>query len=737
MKRILFLTTLFLGGIQLLSFSQDIPYVLSKDNQEIKKISKKISENGWVYLNESLKLQSSDLAKKYKKAFGYLDQDNVVQYKTNKDSLSEIHYYKQFHNNIEVENSEFVVHLKKGIAVLCYGDVMRSNTSITPFLTEEQAFGIAKNHFFPNGNFPTKFKIDSLYKDYRPKGKLVYTKFQSDEKIKNEHYILCYTFNMITSEPFDVKRIYIDALNGKIVLTKSLIEKSSGTVATWYNYSHSFTTFFVQGFPRGKFRLQDRTRGYIHPKVNATGEISTYWDPYIQSWVIQADWDNRNYAEQNSDSWGPSLESTALWAIESAYDYFHNKFGRHGTDGNNMQVRIYPAAYTKTDQGGSAYLRSDIWESDGIDLQYDGIYILNSFPLGDFYVTLDVLGHEFTHGVNHYSNDVGGGTNIEAQALMESFGDIFGEMIQSYTLGTIPDWMGGYEANTNSYKNFASPHSPGDPLFQYAAYVNDLPFWNGDRYKKSGVQNRWFYLLSNSIGSEKAARIAYRNMTYYLTSNSDYFAAREGSINASSDYYGACSYETDQVKNAWNTVGVGAAAIPCLQASISGPESLMCQEYGYYYANVYGGSGNYSYSWFVDYTLYSQESYVSLAFNPQYGDEYHSISLTVTDENGSDSDEKSVYVFYCGQGNVNTSGSLGFTMYPNPTKLSTTLIVEEESLTSKPYKVQIIDRSGKIVFIRDFYEKELKINTSNLQKGIYHIVVKSDKKYGSTKLIIE
>lgn len=739
MKKFLFLAALFLIGIHLFCYSQTIPYVLNKDNQQIKILSKRIAKNGWVYLKENLKLPASELVTKYKKAFGYLDKDDIKLSQTYKDSISEVYYYKQYHDNIEVENSEFVIHVKNGASILCYGDVMRSEVSIRPFLTEEQAFVIAKKHLYPKGNFPSKFKIDSVFKEYRPSGKLVYTKLQTNNKAGDDKYKLCYTYNIICSEPFDVKKIYIDSQDGSIAFIKSLIDKSNGTVSTWYNGSNSITTYFISGFPRGKFRLQDRSRGYIHPKVDATGGIQIYYDPYTYSYYAQADWDNRNYAEQNSDSWGPSLESTALWAIERAYDYFHVRFYRHGTDGNNMQVRIYPKSYTiYPDDVGAGYLSSDhFYEQYGIDLQYDGIYILNPCPGGDFYVTLDVLGHEFTHGVNHYSHDVGSGTNIEAQALSESFGDIFGELIQAYALGIAPDWRGGYEANTNSYKDLASPNSPGDPLFKFAAYVGD-PYWNGNAYAKSGVQNRWFYLLSNSIGYEYAAKIAYRNMTVYLTSNSDYLAAYEGSVNASSDYFGACSYQTDQVKNAWAAVGVGEAATPCLQVTITGPESLLCQEGGNYSANVYGGSGNYSYAWYVDYSLYSTDSYINVAFNPQYSDEYHYITLEVTDGNVSDSDSKDVYVYYCGiGGKMNTTESINFTMYPNPATLETTIKIEDQTLIIEPYDIQIIDGNGRLVYANKSYDKEIKINTSKLQKGSYNTIIKYGRKYSSMKLIIE
>ncbi len=737
MKKLLFLTALFLLGLYLITYSQSVPYVLNKDNQQIKMISKRITENGWVYLNDNLKLSPNELIKTHKKAFGYLDNDKVVLNKTHKDSISEVFYYKRFHNNIEVENSEFVIHTKKGQSTLCYGEVFGTFNSLSPFLTEEMAFGIAKQFIYPKGNFPTKIKIDSVLKEYRPKGKLIYTRIQSNDKNNSAEYILSYKYSVVSVDPFDIKTIYIDGLSGTILNVKSQINKAVGTVNTWYNGSKSITTYFIQGFPRGKFRLQDRSRGYIHPKDGCTGGY--YLDAYGN--YLYADWDIRNFYEKtSSNNWGPDLASTSLWAIERAYDYFKNVFYRNGTDGNNREVRIYPAGYLLGSEFvGSMYVSSDDWnEATEQTVEYDGIYVLNPFTQGDYTVTLDVLGHEFTHGINHYFNDVGNSNIIESQAIQESFCDIFGEMIQAYTLGITPDWKGAYEASTYSYKDLASPNSPENPAFKAAAFVND-PYWGGNQYAKAGVQNRWFYLLSNSIGYMNAAKIAYRNMTNYLITTSNYLDAREGSINASSDFFGECSYETQQVMNAWATVGVGAAATPCLQVNIVGPESLMCGESGYYSANVYGGSGFYSYSWYVDYTLYSNESSISLGFYPQYGDEYHNISLTVTDASLSDSDDKSIFIFNCGEGNKSSANdSPDILIYPNPATSSTKITIDQSFIEdSKSLSVQIIDQNGKLVFVKKFYEKEITINTSAFQKGIYNVLLKTEKKNGNAKLIIK
>jgi len=88
------------------------------------------------------------------------------------------------------------------------------------------------------------------------------------------------------------------------------------------------------------------------------------------------------------------------------------------------------------------------------------------------------------------------------------------------------------------------------------------------------VQNFWFYLLTvggsgtndngdsytvTGIGMDKAAAIAYRNLSVYLSTNSQYSDARTGAIQAAIDLYGAGSAEEIATTNAWYAVGVGSA----------------------------------------------------------------------------------------------------------------------------------------------------------------------------------
>ncbi|MFM7839309.1 MAG: fibronectin type III domain-containing protein, partial [Chitinophagaceae bacterium] len=133
-----------------------------------------------------------------------------------------------------------------------------------------------------------------------------------------------------------------------------------------------------------------------------------------------------------------------------------------------------------------------------------------------------------------------------------------------------------------------------------------------------GVQNKWFYILVNGesgvndlgnayavtgIGWEKAARIAYRNLTVYLSASSGYAAARTGAIQAATDLFGAGSAEVIAVANAWYAVGVGCqygAVCYCASSANSFSDEWIASVTVGSFTNT---STNSPYTFFIDKTI--------------------------------------------------------------------------------------------------------------------------------------
>ena len=287
----------------------------------------------------------------------------------------------------------------------------------------------------------------------------------------------------------------------------------------------------------GNYRLRQYSRG---------GGISTYDARHTASTTLSTDFvDN----DTNFDSENGRVGVSVHWGLENTYDYYLNTFNRNSFDDNGSKYIAY-AHY------GNAWDNA-MW--DGTRMLYgDGPG--NSIPL----VSIDVVGHELTHGVTQYT------ANLiylnEFGALNESFSDIFGTAVEFYALGSGANWLMFDFRSMSDPKQFQQPDTYHG---QYWAYGDPTDY--GGVHTNSGVQNFWYYLLSEGgsgvndyghsysvagIGMDAASKISYRNLANYLVPTSEYFDTRFCSMNAAQDLFGLNSPEFQSVIDAWNAVGV-------------------------------------------------------------------------------------------------------------------------------------------------------------------------------------
>ena len=260
------------------------------------------------------------------------------------------------------------------------------------------------------------------------------------------------------------------------------------------------------------------------------------------------------------------------WAMEKAYDFYKTKFNRKSYDNYgspiynfvNPQQEIMSGTTNNAFAGFSAYHYAIMVYGMG-----DGTYMN---PV----VELDVIGHEFSHLVTDCNGNGGLVYLGESGALNESFSDIMGASIAHYANGSY-DWLMAKNVmiSSSNLRSMKDPHNSEDGENPQPKSYNEQGYWlnpyetecekcdHGGVHTNSGVQNYWFYLLSEGgsgvtrIGIDKAVQIAYRNLIYYLTPEATHEDARNGSIQAAIDLYGKGSQEHQSVANAWHAVGVG------------------------------------------------------------------------------------------------------------------------------------------------------------------------------------
>jgi hypothetical protein len=168
---------------------------------------------------------------------------------------------------------------------------------------------------------------------------------------------------------------------------------------------------------------------------------------------------------------------------------------------------------------------------------------------------------------------------------------IFGERVEQWSNTGKQTWICGEDVFWGGARSMNNPNFFNQPdTYLGTNWVNTtgcFPSDNNDYcgvHTNSGVGNFWFFLLSqggtgtndignnyfvNGIGIEKAAKVVYQMENYYMlsSSNAGYLDARNYSITAAEELFGANSLEVISVTNAWYAVGVGSM----YQYLISGP----------------------------------------------------------------------------------------------------------------------------------------------------------------------
>jgi Zn-dependent metalloprotease len=260
------------------------------------------------------------------------------------------------------------------------------------------------------------------------------------------------------------------------------------------------------------------------------------------------------------------------------YDLFHDVYGRNSIDGHGMHLNStvhYGRGYDNAFWNGQQMVYGDGDE----DLPPEE-RLFNRFT-----ASLDVIGHELTHGITqHEANLVYFG---QSGALNESFSDIFGSLVKqrarSQSVGEA-DWIIGEGLFTPHVHGVGirSLKAPGtaydDPILgkdPQPAHMRDYVETsedNGGVHINSGIPNHAFYVTAREIGGyawEKAGQIWYRALTSGLTALADFKAAAAVTYRIAGELFGNGSLEQQAVRKGWQEVGLtvdGEQASGCLPA---------------------------------------------------------------------------------------------------------------------------------------------------------------------------
>ncbi|MBI3133463.1 MAG: M4 family metallopeptidase [Bacteroidetes bacterium] len=501
-----------------------------------------------------------------------LDQSLSFELKnSNKDGLGIEHFrFMQTFNGQVIEDAVWIIHVKND-------KVISMNGMIYAMIPQEGSFAISEANALEKAlNFvgaeSYKWQIESEENHlktesgspdatYYPHAEKVYV--SGDGTYSRSSYKAAYKFNIYAHSKLYRAFIYVDAQTGEIVLEEEIIHDidTPGPATTVYSGVQTITTDSFSG----TFRLREASRG---------NGVNTYDMNTGTSYGAAVDFTDADNNWNNVNAQLDQYATDAHWGAEMTYDYYFYQHGRNSIDDNGFALNSY-VHY-------DVNYANAFW--DGTRMTYgDGDGTWN--PL----VSLDIAGHEITHGLTEYTANLN--YSAESGALNESFSDIFGTSIENYGKPTDWNWLIGDEIGA-TLRSMSNPNAYGDPDTYFGTNWASLSGGdNGGVHTNSGVQNYWYYLMVNGgsgtndqseaysvtgIGFTDASEIAFRSLTVYLTATSDYADARFYAIQAAIDLFGACTPQVETTTNAWYAVGVGNAYVATVIADFSAPVVSSC-----------------------------------------------------------------------------------------------------------------------------------------------------------------
>ena len=475
-------------------------------------------------------------------------------YQTEKDELGYTHTrYRQYVNGYSVEGSMVIAHAANGNVSMVNGDYFQEFSSAGASLTEQAALALALKKVHADKYMWENKQLESMEREatnnpsftYYPKGELVYV-HKNGADFSAASMRLAYKFNVYAEVPLYRANVFVDASTGEILDEQTLICTADvvGTAVTKYSGTVSMTCDNASG----PYRLRESGRGNGIQTYNL--QNTTNYAGAVDFTNGSSSWTNTGFDQAATD---------AHWGAEKTYDYYFQKHNRNSIDNAGYMLRSYVH-----------------YSTSYVNAFWNGQYMTYGDGNGTSYTimtALDVCGHEITHGLTSATANLA--YSYESGALNEAFSDIFGNTIENFARPTQWSWKIGEDITGGSgLRSMSNPNAYGNPDTYNGTYWYTGTSDNGGVHTNRGVANYWYYLLVNGgsgtndnsvsynvsgIGFTSAAKIAYRGLTTYFTSSTNYLNARTLTEQAAVDLFGNCSPELTSTSNAWYAVGVGTA----------------------------------------------------------------------------------------------------------------------------------------------------------------------------------
>lgn len=389
-------------------------------------------------------------------------------------------------------------------------------------------------------------------------------------------------YDAITLAGGDVHHTFVDAVDGRILATRSGRRRQAGIgggIGVLGDRKKVSTSAHS-----GWYFADDRLR----PPSLVTYDLRGDLQRTLELLEGTADWTTADVAHDADNQWTDGAVVDAHVYVGRAYDYLFERFGRRGLDGHDRPIRsiVHPVQryeiFTNPEASLDFFVNA-FWcgecGADGLGAMVfgeglpPGVGLSNGQTVDFFAASLDVVAHELAHGVTDYSSRLE--YEGESGALNEAFSDIIGVSTEFYEQPSgsgpsRPDYLLGEDVvSPGGLRSLADPRAFGDPDHYSVRYQGEDDF--GGVHTNSAIAGHAFYLAIeggvnrtsgravSGVGSanrDRVEKVFYRAFVSFLTPRATFAQAREATLAAARELYGAGSAVERAVAEAWSAVGV-------------------------------------------------------------------------------------------------------------------------------------------------------------------------------------
>ena len=438
--------------------------------------------------------------------------------------------YRQFIHGIPVEAGTVIAHEGPAAAPLPYsGRAYRQQPlARQPAFAKTDAEDIAARHFAAAG--PTSRHrtaaaelryVDATYPRLSGALRLAYRVDVRDDRAHRRDYV------------------YLDAETAELIARIPRVCHATvpGSGMTQY---YGRQTFPVDSVAPERYRLADPRRAIVV-------ESERLLDRVPESTTAHFD---------DSGVTNGTMATDVYYGTSRFHDLMTARFGWDGLDGQGeaMVARIGDAADANY---VNAYWNGSTTFFGAGDCHYE--------PL----TTLDVVGHEFQHGITQRTSALI--YSDESGALNEGLSDIFGKALERVEQPGQFSWELGNRFAESSYatsfRDMSSPRRFSKP----AAYGGTGWRDGGSVHTNSGPLGHWFYLLVDGgrgtnefgtdfevvpLGLDDALELCFLVNRDYLTEASGYGEFYAASLAVAEQLFGAGDARLDAIREAWAAVNI-------------------------------------------------------------------------------------------------------------------------------------------------------------------------------------